>query len=138
MAYTQMKQGGRVPLKAASAMGEFIVVQFLQGGSALSETVQAQATWNVLPWAITAATVINPGDPVEVFQAGDVGKGIAGASLGAGADIGVGSTNGVLAPITQNASANYGARAAYAIGVALSNAAPGDIFSVAINPRQVV
>lgn len=136
MAWTQMKQGGRVPLKAASAMGEGIVVGFLQGGSALTETVVAQATWNLPPWAISAATVITPGDPIEVFQQGDVGKGIAGASLGAGTPVGVGSTNGVLAPLAV-AAAGASGPARFAIGVALQNAAIGDIFSVYINPVQI-
>lgn len=137
MAYTQTKMGGRVPLKAASGMGAFVPVQFLQGGSALGETVIQSATWNVMPFALSQATVASAGDPIEIFQQGDVGKGVAGASLGAGAQVGVGSTNGVLAPLAPVAAGPSGLPR-WAIGVAVSNAAPGDIFSVYINPAQVV
>lgn len=137
MAFTQTKQGGRVPLHAASGMGAFVPVQFLQGGSALGETVMQAPTWNVLQFALTQATVASPGDPVEIFQQADVGKGIAGASLGAGAFVGVGSTNGVLAPLAPVAAGPTGLPR-WAIGVALSNAAPGDIFSVYVTPAQIV
>lgn len=136
MAWTQMKQGGRVPLKAASAIAEGVPVQFLQGGSSLTETVIACATYNIFQWGLTSATVITPGDPVELFQQGDVGKGIAGASLGAGCPVGVGSTNGVLAPVVV-AAAGASGPARFAVGIALSNAAIGDIFSVYINPVQI-
>jgi hypothetical protein len=136
MAFTQMKQGGRVPLRCGSVMGEALPVTFAAGST--NETVVPAASWNQFQWALTAATVVNAGDPVELFQQGDVGKGIAGASLGAGAPVGIGSTNGVLAPVPVNASAAYGARTTYAVGIALSNAAPGDIFSVYINPVQIV
>jgi hypothetical protein len=137
MAFVQTKQGGRVPLKAASGMGQWVPVQFLAGGSALSETVIAAATWNAFQFGLSAATVASPGDPLELFQQGDVGKGIAGASLGAGAFVGIGSTNGILAPLAAIA-AGPTQPPRFAVGIALSNAAPGDVFSVYIDPTQVV
>lgn len=137
MAWTQTKQGARVPLKCASAMGAYLPIQFLQGGSSLTETVIQAATYNVPQFGLSAATVINPGDPIEIWQPHDVGKGIAGASMGAGALVGVGSTNGVLGLVTAVAAGPTGPPK-FALGWLMQNAAVGDEVSVYIDPKQIL
>ena len=127
------------PAKAASAIAQYVPVMFLPGGSALSETVQRAGSINDLPLAFTLATVASPGDPASLQHRGVV-KGIAGASLGAGALVGVGSTNGVLAPFSASggpASANLVA-VRWRVGIALKNAAAGDYFPVLLDPQQIV
>jgi hypothetical protein len=138
MAHSQIE--GRAPLVAASAMGANLPITFSLGGSvgasALSETVRLAPSFNMLQFGITAATVITAGDPVTYWGPHDVGKGIAGAAIKAGAMVGVGSSNGVLQEVIANGSS--GPVAAYRIGVALKTAAAGDVFPVYIMPGQVV
>lgn len=135
MAHTQLQ--GRVPLKAASAMRAYVPITFLPAGSSLSETVIAAGSLNDFQFGLSAATVASPGDPITWFQPGDVGKGIAGASLGAGALVGIGSTNGILIPVTPSAAATAMALR-WTVGIALKNAAAGDLMPVFIKADQIV
>lgn len=135
MAHTSMD--ARPPLKAASAMGAYLPITFLLGGSALTETVRLAASFNEYPIGLTLATVASAGDPVEWYVPGDVAKGIAGASIGAGAFVGAGSTNGVLGVVGQGSSAAGASRMA-AVGIALKNAAAGDLVPVLIAPQFVL
>lgn len=141
MAQSQLE--ARPPLKGASAMAAYVPITFIvagAGGSSLSETVLPAGSINDLPFGITSATVATYNDPVSYWRAGDVAKCIAGASLGAGALVGIGSTNGVLAPFSASggpATANQTA-VRWAVGIALKNAAAGDKFPVFINPDQIV
>lgn len=142
MAHTQLD--GRPPFKAASAMGAYLPITFLQGGSALSETVRLAATAIELQFGLTMATVASAGDPVQFWPPGDVAKGIAGASMGAGAPVAVGSTNGVLAPMlpsglsTSLGSALGAGPPRWAVGYVLKNAAAGDLIPVFIAPQQII
>lgn len=141
MAHSQLE--GRAPLKAGSAMGAFRPISFILAGlgaSSLSETVFPAGSVQDMPFGILAATVATAGDPVTYWQRGDVGKAIAGASLGAGALVGVGSNNGLLVPYAAAggpASANL-VVLKWQVGVALKNAAAGDVFPVAINPALIL
>lgn len=132
MAQTQLD--ARPPLTAASAMGAYLPITFLLGGSALTEKVRLCATFGEFPIGLTLATVASAGDPVQWYVLGDVGKGIAGASMGAGAFVGAGSTNGVLGPI----AGGVGASRAGAVGILLKNAVAGDLVPVFISPQFVV
>lgn len=125
MAHTQLD--ARPPLKAASAMGAYLPITFLPGGSALSETVRLAASYNEYVIGLTMATVASAGDPVQWWPLGDVGKGIAGASMGAGAFVGAGSTNGVLGPVAAGSGNAY-------VGQVVKNCAAGDIIPVFITP----
>lgn len=142
MAHNQSE--GRPALKAASGIGQYVPVSFLEGGSALSETIIRSGSQNNYPFGITLATAASPGDPVTVAALGEVTKGIAGASLGAGAPVVVGSTNGILIPLlpsglsTALGSAIGAAGVRWSVGVALKNAAAGDYFPVLINPGQLI
>lgn len=142
MAHSQMDD--RIPLKAASAIAAYLPVKFLDAASAVSETVVQAASLNDLALGFTSASVASPGDPISWWQPGDVAKGIAGASMGAGALVGVGSSNGVLAPVlasglsTALGSALGAAGVRWAVGVVLKNAAAGDRVPVFVSPRQII
>jgi len=125
-----------LPFKAASGIGQYVPVAMLAGGSSLSETVIRAGSANDDILGMTIATVASPGDEVAVAIAG-VEKGIAGASLGAGVRVGVGSVNGVLVPLLASAGAAPTA-ARYVVGRALKNAAPGDYFPVLLQPEQFI
>lgn len=141
MAHSQLE--GRAPLKGASAMRAYVPIAFIvagAGGSSLSETVLPAGSFNDYPFGITLATVATYGDPVSYWQRGDVAKCVAGASLGAGAQVALGSSNGILIPLTASniASAANGSGLRYVVGTALKNAAAGDLFPVAVNPAQII
>jgi hypothetical protein len=133
--------GLNLPFVAASTIRQYVPVMFLPGGSALSETVQAAASFNSDAFGFTIATVGTYGQEVAVAVDG-VTKAIAGASLGAGCNLGVGSTNGILVPIVASnlasAADGVGAGLRYKVGRALKNAAAGDVFPVLIDPDQIV
>lgn len=124
------------PMKAASAIAQYVPVMFLAGGSALSEVVMRAGSINDDAFGMTIATIASPGDETAVAYSGEV-KGVAGASLGAGARLGVGSTNGILIPLSPSAAAAPTA-ARYVIGRAAKNAAAGDIFPVILEPQQFI
>lgn len=137
-------EGFTFPAKAASAIGMYVPVRFvgdphITGGSALSETVMRAGSYNELAIGMSIATIATYGLEAAVLVQG-VGKGVAGASLGAGAPVAVGCTNGILIPLLATggpASANLvGPR--FSVGIALKNAAAGDIFPVLIKPDQIV
>lgn len=85
-------------------------------------------------FGLALATAVNPGDPVSVhgFLSGNVEKVVAGASLGHGADIGIGSTNGALAPIVGASGV-----AKWRVGKSMTAAAVGETFSLYVAPRQL-
>lgn len=125
-----------LPFKAASGIAMFVPVAFLISGSALSETVMRAGSVNDDVFGMTIATIASPGDEVAVAVYGEV-KGIAGASLGAGARVGVGSTNGILIPLAASAGAAPTA-ARYVVGRAVKNAAAGDTFPVLLGCEQFI
>jgi hypothetical protein len=90
---------------------------------------------------MTIASVATYGYEVAVVVDGIV-KGVAAASIGAGARVGVGSTNGALGVVGPSgvggASLAAAAPLKFSIGRALKNAAPGDFFPVLIQPEQIV
>lgn len=144
MAHSQLE--GRAPLKGASAMRAYVPVAFVVAGAAsqLSETVLPAGSVNDYPFGITSATVATAGDPISYWQRGDVAKCVAGASIGAGALLGIGSTNGILIPLSPSGLSTalgsaIGAQGLrWAVGIALKNAAAADLFPVAINPQQII
>ncbi|HEY8723441.1 MAG TPA: hypothetical protein VIL92_06230 [Gaiellaceae bacterium] len=129
-------EGFRLPLKAASAIAQYVPVTPVPAGSSLSETVYRAGSINDMPLGFTTATVGTYGQEVSV-QVNGVTKGIAGASLGAGALLMVGSTNGILIPMAPSAAATAMALR-WTVGVALRNAAAADIFAVYIRAEQIV
>lgn len=84
-------------------------------------------------FGITAATGATAGGIVAVhWGGGNEVIALAGASLGAGADVGVASTNGTLGPV----AAASGVRK-YTLGKSTSAAAAGAYFTVQLRPREL-
>lgn len=128
--------GDVMPYKGASAIGAWVPVMALPGGSALDETVQRAGSINDVAIGMTIATVASPGDSAAVVMTGRA-KAIAGASLGEGAFLGVGSVNGILIPLSPSAAAAPTALR-YVVGKAIVNAAAGDIFTIEVKPEQFI
>jgi hypothetical protein len=131
------------PFKAASVIAAFVPVSFLPAGSSLDETVVRTGSYNEFSVGFTQATVASAGDPAMVVMDGRA-KGIAGASLGAGAPLVVGSTNGILIPLlpsglsTALGSAIGAAGLRYQVGRAATNAVAGDVFTVIVDVDQII
>lgn len=119
-----------LPCLAASAMAVNTVVNWNTGD--VQRSVVAVATVNIEPVGITRNVASSAGDPVTVYDDNNVVRAVAIASLGAGADIGVASTNGGLAAI----SAASGTLK-YRVGRSLTAAAAGETFSLSIKPRAI-
>ena len=126
----------------ASAMGAYLPV-FAPIASSRDEVVVPAASLNHDIIGITRATVGTYNEAAAVVVGG-VAKAIAAASLGAGARVAIGSTNGRLIPITPSGistalgSALGAAGARFVVGRALHAAADGGIFSVLVAPEQVI
>lgn len=128
--------GDVMPFKGASAIAAWVPVMLLPGGSALDETVQRAGSINDIAIGLTIATVASPGDPAAIVVNGRA-KAVAGASLGAGAFLGVGSTNGILIPLAASAAAAPTALRNI-VGRAVVNAAAADIFTIEVKPEQFI
>jgi hypothetical protein len=128
-----------LPMRAASVIGQYVPVRFTGDaqtvpGSALSESVVRAGSSNEDVLGMTLASVA-AGQEVAVAWFG-VSKGIAGASLGAGARLIVGSTNGILIPLIATGAAASGPNRTYVVGRSLRNAAAADIFAFVVDPEQ--
>lgn len=127
-----------LPLKAASAIAQNVPVTFLAAGSAANETVVRAGSINDDVIGMSIASIAAGQEAAVAFYG--VTKGIAGASLGAGARLGVGSTNGILIPLTASniASAANGTGLRYTVGRSLKNAAAGDVIPIVIDQNQII
>ena len=118
-----------LPQRAASQtnQGAAVVVSASQADYVLPA---ANATaGNLLGLAV--ATAASPGDPIAV-QFDGVGKAIAAASVGVGAQVGVMSASaGGLGPVASGTENR-------AVGISRTAAAAGEFFSVLIRPGQKV
>jgi hypothetical protein len=118
------------PAKAASAINANQVVTSDVGDT--QRQVLPVSSHNLEPLGIALASAPNPGDAVTVMERRNVVKVTAGASLGAGTDIGVGSTNGTLAPIVGTQGLTR-----WRVGKSQTAAAAGEVFSLYVDPRQL-
>lgn len=140
MAYTGDQQ--TLSLVFASAMGQYLPV-FMNLASSRDRVAVPAGTIADDVIGLTRATVGTYG-LAETVVVGGFAKAIAAASLGAGARVAVGSTNGKLIPITPSGigtglgSALGAADIRYMIGRSLEAAAAGAIFTVLLDPGQVV
>lgn len=89
------------------------------------------ATSNAEPIGISLATALQ-GKAVTILDGLSVVKVTAGASLGAGTDVGVASTNGTLGPVSGASGSTV-----YRVGKSTSAAAAGEKFSLYVKPKQV-
>lgn len=127
MAWTQHRD--TLPKKVASAA---IVANVpVKPLAAAADKVVLCATNNSYPLGFSIATGASAGNPLAVVTEGVV-KAICCASVGAGGEVGVGSTNGALGPI-----AGASGYTIFSIGEAQDSAAAGDTFSVHLRIRQI-
>lgn len=134
MAYTS--EPGYVSRQLASAMGAFLPVK---SSASTARAAVPAASINDRILGFMQATVGTYGIAQNVQTRGVV-KAIAGASLGPGALVAIGSSNGRLIPAQPSggpASANLVA-VRYAAGIAEEGAVDGGIFSVLLDPAQIV
>jgi len=82
-----------------------------------------------VPLGIALATSASPGNAVSILDALNVVKVSAAASIGAGAPVGLASSNGGFGPITASGS--------WVVGQSVTAAAAGEVFSVYVNPRPI-
>lgn len=137
MAFELESQSESLAFIAASAVNAgqpVALVGAVNAASAQDLKVIPAASCNIDAIGIARATQATVGLPVKVVVRG-VTKALAGASIGMGARVIVGSTNGVVAVGTLNAVAS---NVRFQIGRALVNAASGDLFSVWLQPDQIV
>lgn len=113
---------------ASAAIANFVPVKSLAG---TADKVVLAASVNDYPIGMVAATGASAGNPIAVITDG-ICKAIAAASLGAGGEVGVASTNGALGPV-----AGASGFTKYAVGEAQNNAAAGDTFSVKLRIHQI-
>lgn len=118
------------PAIAASVTAAYIPVTRNTGD--VQRSVLAAATANVEPLGVTIASA-GAGEAITVLDAGSVVKVPAMASLGAGQDIGVASSNGALGIVAAGASGAV----VWAVGKSQSGALAAETFSLEIRPRQL-
>ncbi len=125
MAHVQREGRQVLPRQAASALAACVPVR---SSASSADQVLSAATSNVRVLGVGIATAASPGDPVAV-QVDGVAKCIAAASIGNGALVAVGSTNGRLIPAASGAQI---------VGESQTPAADGDYFSVLLKPANPV
>jgi hypothetical protein len=128
--------------KFASAIGAYRPV-FMPLASSRDETVVPADSNTQDVIGLTRATVGTYGEAAAVVVGG-VAKAIAAASLGAGVRVAIASTNGALGPLTPSGlstalgSALGAAGARFVVGRSLHAAAAGAVFSVLLDPGQII
>jgi Uncharacterized conserved protein (DUF2190) len=126
-----------VTARAASAVRAHEPVALLGAVSAASaqdEVIVPVGSVNLDVFGVARASAA-VGQPVTVDLTPGFVKAIAAASLGAGARVAVGSTNGRLIPLPLGAVAS---QVKFSVGVAMQSAVDADIFTVFLKPEQIV
>lgn len=121
--------GAVLPCFAATHLGERVPVKLVEGATARIVAPVASLNEETIGFTQTSAS---SGFAVEVQAVGNIVKAVAAASVGAGADVALGSPNGALGPVAAASGV-----VKYKSGVSLSDAAAGEVFSVFVNPRQL-
>lgn len=133
MAYTS--DPAYVSRQMASAMGAYLPVK---SSASTARAALLAASINDKLIGFTQATVGTYGSAHPIQTRGVV-KAIAAASLGPGALVAVGSTNGALSPVLASGAASVtGYPVRYIAGIAEEAAPAGGIFSVLLDPAQIV
>lgn len=117
------------PRVAVGAIEQYKAVQAVAG----VKNGVAQATSNLGLIEGVAISAAASGEAVPVAIEGSEVKLTAGASLGAGAEVMVGSVNGAVIPFAQASGVRR-----QSLGVALGSAAAGERFTIILRPREVV
>lgn len=127
MAY-ELHRGEGLPVFAASNINPKTFVRFV----AAERSVEPLATNSLESAGAVHATALR-GEALAIHEDKTVVKAIAGASLGAGAAVMVGTANGALIPAAAGASGVV----RYRVGVSQEAAAAGETFSVYVSQRQI-
>ena len=120
----------RLPRIAASAIGDAVPVM---SSASQTDHVLPVGSVNQRVLGVSLASAASPGDPVSVQTEG-IRVMRAAASVGQGAIVAIGSTNGRLIPAVAGASAPIPA-GTFAVGESVDAAVDGDYFSVLIRPE---
>jgi hypothetical protein len=118
---------------AASAINAGAAVGWATA-SGVERQVEPIATANVEPFGIALASAGGTSltQAVPCVDNGNTIKVTAIASLGVGADIGVASTNGGLAPVAAASGIDV-----WAVGKSIGSAGAGEVFGLYIKPRKL-
>lgn len=129
MAFEKHKNDHNLPVIAATDISPR---QFLTpGGTSVLLAIPAGSN-NVRPHWFAGQGTTASGAAIPCQEPGQIVKVLAAASLGAGAEVSIGSTNGGLTPGALIAASGH-----WAVGISLSPAAAGELFAVDIRPRKV-
>lgn len=146
MAWADHNQGKKDTYQAASGLSARTVVK-VAGASLPLAVVQIGASVNQEPRGLTGDVASIPlGQNTVIYEDNSVVKAIAGASLGAGSDVGFATLG--LASAAQGTQFQatvvqlgpvVGASGVvvWSVGKSRSNAAAGELFSLEIRPRQL-
>lgn len=127
MAYVLHRPGHQLPVNVASAVNPRQPVQLLGTSALICGPV---ATSNVEPFGYAGEATAAVGETLTVYEALNIVKAVAAASLGVNAAVTVASTNGALGPAVIVASGHY------EHGKSLTPAAAGEVFSLYVRPRK--
>lgn len=136
MAWERIIPGLQEPVAAGSAIAPGKVVR--AAGTTLFHVLEV-ATCNQEPFGVhrsfgatVGASGLNAREQCPVQLEGNFIKMIAGASMGANADVGVASTSGQLGPIVGASGA-----VVWRAGKSMTPAAAGEFFTLYVKPRQL-
>lgn len=128
MAFEKKKNEHNLPVTAATGI---LPRQFLTFGGTSGLLAIPAGSLNIRPYWYGGIGTTPSGAQVPCDEAGQIVKALAAASVGAGAEVGIGSTNGGLAPLALVAASGH-----WAVGISMSPADAGEIFSVDFRPRK--
>lgn len=128
MSFELHRPGLQLPVKAATTLAPRTPVRYAGTSGLLAVPV---GTCNLEIDGYTGAGTTASGAIAAIYETGNVVKAVAAASLGAGAQVTVGSDNSRLIPFT-GASGTV----KWVHGKALSPAADGEVFALFVRPRQ--
>lgn len=115
----------RQPVKLAGTVTPF----FLPAGTA------ADRPFGVNGPATCGASGLTDAEQLTAYEEGNVVKALAGASMGAGVEVMVGSTNGILMPAL--AASLFAASGHWVVGFTqTAAAAAGEVISLYVKPRK--
>jgi hypothetical protein len=139
MAFELIRPGHQQPIVAGSPI---LPRQAVQLGGTSGLLAFPAASMNVRPFGVNGGATAGvasgaalPGETFTVYEELNVVKAKAGASLGAGAEVAVGSDNGTFWPVA--AASLFAASGHWTVGIAETPAGVGEVFSLYVKPRKV-
>lgn len=137
MSFQLHRPGHQQAFIAASAINPKTPVRFA-GTSVLFLLpcgTNADRPFGVTGAATAGASGLNQGETVTVFEELNIVRAVAGASMGVGQEVFLGSSNGILMPAL--AASLFSASGHWVVGITESAPqAAGEIFSLYVKPRK--